>query len=243
MSRAFQKRGPGLHSSGAGGQLRCSSAGSLEEAPACWSCPFSGMRGLPRSPCPPHPLHLALETVTGPGAQRRSQKCCRGLRCTRPWPRGAPQAEAGTCAAEGHGVHTVEASAVPHAPAAPGAHPSSRRGAVGPRSPRFWKARGTQAVAPCPHVPVSPPATGALFQPRSSEWWLSWSEALGLRAGLKASPRALVGGGAGAGLGPFSNSFNGNRIWGVVKCMSVACPLSRVPHRHPRCVRFIDRWL
>lgn len=161
------------------------------------------MRGLPRSPCPPHPLHLALETVTGPGAQRRSQKCCRGLRCTRPWPRGAPQAEAGTCTAEGHGVHTVEASAVPHAPAAPGAHPSSRRGAVGPRSPRFWKARGTQAVAPCPHVPVSPPATGALSQPRSSEWWLSWSEALGLRAGLKASPEG-PGWGRGRGwFGPF----------------------------------------
>lgn len=243
MSRAFQKRGPGLHSSGAGGQLRCSSAGSLEEAPACWSCPFSGMRGLPRSPCPPHPLHLALETVTGPGAQRRSQKCCRGLRCTRPWPRGAPQAEAGTCAAEGHGVHTVEASAVPHAPAAPGAHPSSRRGAVGPRSPRFWKARGTQAVAPCPHVPVSPrPRVLCLSRGAVSGGFPGvrpWDSGRGSRL----LPRALVGGGAGAGLGPFSNSFNGNRIWGVVKCMSVACPLSRVLHRHPRCVRFIDRWL
>lgn len=238
MSRAFQKWGPGLHSSGAGGQLRCSSAGSLEEAPACWSCPFSGMRGLPRSPCPPHPLHLALETVTGPGAQRRSQKCCRGLRCTRPRPRGAPQAEAGTCAAEGHGVHTVEASAVPHAPAAPGAHPSSRRGAVGPRSPRFWKARGTQAVAPCPPRPrVLCPSRGAVSG--GFPGVRPWDSGRGSRL----LPRALVGGGAGAGLGPFSNSFNGNRIWGVVKCMSVTCPLSRVPHRHPRCVRFIDRWL
>lgn len=235
MSRAFQKRGPGLHSSGAGGQLRCSSAGSLEEAPACWSCPFSGMRGLPRSPCPPHPLHLALETVTGPGAQRRSQKCCRGLRCTRPWPRGAPQAEAGTCAAEGHGVHTVEASAVPHTPAA---HPSSRRGAVGSRSPRFWKARGTQAVAPCPPRPrVLCPSRGAVSG--GFPGVRPWDSGRGSRL----LPRALVGGGAGAGLGPFSNSFNGNRIWGVVKCMRVACPLSRVPHRHPRCVRFIDRWL
>lgn len=51
--------------------------------------------------------------------------------------------------------------------------------------------------------PRVPPATGALSQPRSSEWWLSWSEALGLRAGLKASPEG-PGWGRGRGwFGPF----------------------------------------
>lgn len=97
-----------------------------------------------------------------------------------------------------------------------------------------------------PHVPMSPcpPRPRVLCPSRGAvsggfPGVRPWDSGRGSRL----LPRALVGGGAGAGLGPFSNSFNGNRIWGVVKCMSVACPLSRVPHRHPRCVRFIDRWL